>query len=72
MPKSWIDDSDRREEAHIPEDTLFRTKWEIAADQVEECIGDETYRLFCIVSVDRTDVAGGKCVGRATSAWPLR
>jgi len=40
LPKCWIDDPDRREEAHIPDDAMFRTKWEIAADQVEECIAD--------------------------------
>ena len=28
LPKCWIDDPDRREEAHIPEDAVFRTKWE--------------------------------------------
>lgn len=40
LPESWIEDLDRREESHIPEDAVFRTKWEIAADQVEACITD--------------------------------
>ena len=40
LPESWIDDPARRDEAHIPEDALFRTKWEIAADQVEACAAD--------------------------------
>lgn len=40
LPQCWIDDADRREEAHIPEDAVFRKKWEIAADQVEACAAD--------------------------------
>ena len=40
LAKCWIDDPDRREQAHIPQDAVFRAKWEIAADQVEECIAD--------------------------------
>ena len=50
LPQCWIDDDARREEAHIPEDAMFRAKWEIAADQVDACIGmyilmDETTQL---------------------------
>ena len=40
LPGSWIEDADRREEAHVPEDAVFRTKWQIAADQVETSIAD--------------------------------
>jgi len=40
LPESWINDPVRRKEAHIPEDTLFRTKWQIAADQVAACLAD--------------------------------
>jgi SRSO17 transposase len=40
LPESWTEDLDRRAEAHIPEDATFRTKWEIAADQVEACLAD--------------------------------
>ena len=40
LPQCWIDDDARREEAHIPEDAMFRAKWEIAADQVDACIAD--------------------------------
>jgi SRSO17 transposase len=40
LPESWIEDRDRRAEAHIPENAMFRTKWEMAADQVEACLAD--------------------------------
>ena len=40
LPESWTDDPERCEEAHIPEDAVFRAKWEIAADQVEACVAD--------------------------------
>ena len=35
MPRSWCDDSERRAEAWIPEDLVFRTKPQIALEQVE-------------------------------------
>jgi SRSO17 transposase len=40
LPESWINDPLRREEAHIPENAVFRTKWQIATDQVEACQAD--------------------------------
>ena len=40
LPESWINDPARRKEAHVPEDAVFRVKWEIAADQVEACQAD--------------------------------
>ena len=40
LPKTWCEDEARRQEAHIPEDARFRTKWEIAADQVDACVAD--------------------------------
>jgi SRSO17 transposase len=40
LPESWINDPLRRKEAHIPEIAVFRTKWQIAADQVEACVAD--------------------------------
>ncbi len=40
LPECWIDDPDRRKTAHIPEDAVFRTKWEMAADQVDQCAAD--------------------------------
>lgn len=32
VPEDWLRDADRREEAGIPEDLEFRTKWQIALD----------------------------------------
>ena len=40
LPESWINDPARRKEAHVPEEAVFRTKWEMAADQVEACQAD--------------------------------
>jgi len=40
LPKSWAEDRDRCEEAGIPHDLVYRPKWRIALDQVEEVIGD--------------------------------
>ncbi len=40
LPESWINDPARRKEAHIPEAAVFRTKWQIAADQVQACLAD--------------------------------
>ena len=40
LPESWINDPVRRKQAHIPESAEFRTKWQIAADQVEACVAD--------------------------------
>jgi SRSO17 transposase len=33
LPKGWCDDADRRREAGVPADVVFRTKWQIALDQ---------------------------------------
>jgi SRSO17 transposase len=40
LPESWINDTARRKEAHIPESAVFRKKWQIATDQVEACLAD--------------------------------
>lgn len=34
LPKSWIEDEARRREAHVPEETAFRTKPEIALEMI--------------------------------------
>jgi SRSO17 transposase len=39
VPQKWIEDSPRRREAGIPEELTFRTKWQIAVDQVRGAIG---------------------------------
>jgi len=38
LPKEWADDLPRRRAAHIPDDVTFRTKPEIALDQIRRCL----------------------------------
>jgi len=40
LPEDWAEDRDRCEEAGIPDDLVYRSKWQISLDQVEEVIGD--------------------------------
>ena len=40
LPEEWANDRERCEEAGIPDDVVYRPKWRIAVDQVEEVIGD--------------------------------
>jgi SRSO17 transposase len=40
LPESWINAPERREEAHLPDEAVFRTKWQIAPDQVDACLAD--------------------------------
>ena len=40
LPEDWAEDRKRCEEAGIPDDLVYRPKWQIALDQVEEVIGD--------------------------------
>lgn len=36
LPEDWAANKERREECHVPEDTTFRKKWEMAADMLEQ------------------------------------
>lgn len=40
LPQCWADDPERCEEARIPEELPFRTKWRIALDQVKDAIAN--------------------------------
>jgi SRSO17 transposase len=40
LPQSWCNDRDRCRRAGIPEDLGFRTKWQIAIDQIEHAIAN--------------------------------
>jgi len=40
LPEDWAEDRDRCTEAGIPDDVVYRRKWEISLDQVQEVIGD--------------------------------
>ncbi len=39
LPESWDEDRDRCREAGIPDEVVYRPKWRIAIDQVEDAIG---------------------------------
>ena len=40
LPKSWTENSDRREEARIPDHVLFKTKPELALDMLRRAVDD--------------------------------
>jgi len=40
LPEDWADDSARRRAAHIPDDVAFRTKPEMALDQIRRCLAN--------------------------------
>jgi len=40
LPESWNEDRDRCRKAGIPDDVVYRPKWRIAIDQVEEAVGN--------------------------------
>jgi SRSO17 transposase len=40
LPKEWAADRPRRHAAHIPDEVVFRTKPQIALDQIGRCLGN--------------------------------
>jgi SRSO17 transposase len=40
LPEDWAEDRPRCKEAGIPDEVVYRAKWQIALDQVQEVIGD--------------------------------
>lgn len=40
LPKEWAQDPARRQAAHIPDDVTFRTKPQIALDQIRRCLAN--------------------------------
>lgn len=40
LPKEWAHDLPRRRAAHVPDDVVFRTKQEIALEQIGRCVGN--------------------------------
>jgi SRSO17 transposase len=44
LPKSWTDDVVRRQEAHIPDDVVFKTKTELAIDMLRRAVADDLPR----------------------------
>lgn len=41
LPEVWTDDRRRRREAGVPEEVTFKTKWQIALDQIDRLREDE-------------------------------
>jgi SRSO17 transposase len=39
LPESWANDSDRRVEAGIPDEVVFKTKWQLALDVIDQVRG---------------------------------
>ncbi len=38
LPEGWADDEERRESTAVPDDVLFRKKWEIALEQIDQTL----------------------------------
>jgi SRSO17 transposase len=36
LPKGWLEDADRLQEAHVPKDLTFRPKWRIGVDLIKD------------------------------------
>src|SRR5437868_3745475 len=36
LPEEWAEDSEKRQEAGIPKDVVFQTKWELALEMIDE------------------------------------
>jgi SRSO17 transposase len=49
LPKCWADDPDRRKEAKIPDDVLFRTKPELALQMIRRGVADGLPRSIVLV-----------------------
>ena len=84
LPKSWAVDRERCREAKIPDDMEFRTKWQIALDQIAHASGngirfswvtfDEDYGhvpmfWFCLDSLGQRGIGE---VPRNFRCWPTR
>jgi SRSO17 transposase len=44
LPESWAESRPRRREARIPPEVTFRTKWQIAIEQLDELLADQLPR----------------------------
>jgi SRSO17 transposase len=40
LPESWSNDRDRCREAGIPDDVVYRPKWQIALEQIDQALGN--------------------------------
>lgn len=41
LPKHWIEDSTRRARAKIPREVVFKTKWELALDIIDQALAEK-------------------------------
>jgi len=39
LPESWANDRERRKEAGVPDDVVFKTKWQLALDLIDQARG---------------------------------
>jgi SRSO17 transposase len=84
LPKSWDQDRQRCREAKIPDDVVYRPRWQIALDQVDEASGNGV--RFSWLTFDeeygripnfwfRLDALGQRGIGevpRDFLCWPIR
>lgn len=56
LPRSWAEDRDRCRKAGIPDTLPFRTKWQIAVDQVREALGNGVRLAWLTFDEDYGDV----------------
>jgi SRSO17 transposase len=52
VPESWIEDRPRCREAGIPDEVVFRTKWQIGLDQVRRAIGNGVRFSYLVFDAD--------------------
>jgi len=57
LPETWTEDPERRAKGEIPEDLLFRTKWQIALEQIRTAIR-EGFQAECVLA----DAGYGECL----------
>jgi SRSO17 transposase len=84
LPQSWDEDRDRCREAGIPEEVVYRPKWRIAIDQLEEAIANGVRFSWMTFDEDygsvptfwfELDRLGQRSIGEVRSnflVWPTR
>src|SRR5215213_1473553 len=82
LPEAWANDADRRAKAGVPEDVVFRTKPEIALDQIQAALAagvtrgvllaDAGYGIDTAFRTELTKMGLTYVVGvqSSTSLWP--
>jgi SRSO17 transposase len=52
VPESWIEDRPRCRQAGIPDELVFRTKWQIGLDQIRRAIGNGVRFSYIVFDAD--------------------